>query len=539
MADRALGTLISNEPLPPGLWPAAAGRAERILYQGLGYDGRPREVTASAFVPDAAPAVGDRPVISYAHGSTGLGDGTAPSVKGFSATEAAHIDGWLRAGFAVVASDYEGLATPGPHPYFNGEAVADDLLDAVRALRHLDATVGGRYAVAGFSQGGHAALFAALIATGYAPELQFLGAIAMAPPISLTQLIAKATEADGQSVSPLVPVTLTGVSVSHPGFRPRELVTDTGVRLLGEAEELSLLDMLRRTVLLTNKDAGFTGITRQPAVAAALDASDAPVSRLDRPLLLAAGGADEVVPVEFLRDFARLLREAGTEVEFREYAEANHAGVLSGALPDAVVWARAAFVGAAEAEAAGASVSAGAAGDGDGTTWAPRRFGLLDAAGDGYVCRADMVAFALRLVQALGQAPGSAGAVAVRDGYLALWDALARASDADGDGRVSEAEYRAWLGGAQDAGAVFGEQVRPLARAVIELVDENGDGVLDRGEFLRLLAACRIPYEEGRELFGRLDTDGSGTISADEIIAAVRDFMTGADSPGYWLFGRF
>ena len=59
----------------------------------------------------------------------------------------------------MAVTDYEGLSTPGPHPYLNGEAVADDVVDAVRASRQLGVPTTGRWVVAGFSQGGHAALF--------------------------------------------------------------------------------------------------------------------------------------------------------------------------------------------------------------------------------------------------------------------------------------------------------------------------------------------------------------------------------------------
>src|SRR3712207_9525068 len=47
--------------------------------------------------------------------------------------EREHVAAWLAAGYAVTATDYEGLATPGPHPYLNGEAVADDWIDIVRS----------------------------------------------------------------------------------------------------------------------------------------------------------------------------------------------------------------------------------------------------------------------------------------------------------------------------------------------------------------------------------------------------------------------
>jgi pimeloyl-ACP methyl ester carboxylesterase len=56
------------------------------------------------------------------------------------------------------------------------------VLDAARAARQLDgAGAGGRVVLAGHSEGGHAVLWAAELATSYAPELQVTGVAALAP----------------------------------------------------------------------------------------------------------------------------------------------------------------------------------------------------------------------------------------------------------------------------------------------------------------------------------------------------------------------
>ena len=84
--------------------------------------------------------------------------------------------------------------------------------------------------------------------------------------------------------------------------------------------------------------------------------------------------------------------------------------------------------------------------------------------------------------------------LAKRDGYRRLWTAVRSAADADEDGMVSAAEYRAWA--AREAASDgdrsgFATAVRPLAEAVIALVDEDADRALDRAELDRLLTACR------------------------------------------------
>ena len=97
----------------------------------------------------------------------------------------AHVDGlarFMRAGYAVVVPDYEGLGTRGTHPYLVGEATAHATLDAVRATRRFGAAdASERFIVWGVGQGGHAALFTGQEADAYAPELELAGVAAGAP----------------------------------------------------------------------------------------------------------------------------------------------------------------------------------------------------------------------------------------------------------------------------------------------------------------------------------------------------------------------
>ncbi len=89
---------------------------------------------------------------------------------------------WVRAGYAVAATDYEGLGTPGQLPYAVGISAGRSVLDAARAVRHLGhGTVGSRVVFEGHSEGGHAVLWADELARRYAPELRPQGVVASSP----------------------------------------------------------------------------------------------------------------------------------------------------------------------------------------------------------------------------------------------------------------------------------------------------------------------------------------------------------------------
>src|SRR3546814_10703141 len=82
-----------------------------------------------------------------------------------------------------------------PHPYLVGGDTARSVLDAVRAARAIPgAAAGGQFAVWGESQGGHAALWTAIAAKSYAPELRLVGTAAAAPPTDLADNMRKASE---------------------------------------------------------------------------------------------------------------------------------------------------------------------------------------------------------------------------------------------------------------------------------------------------------------------------------------------------------
>jgi len=518
----AAGTLLTREALPAGFWPEHAADAVRVVYQGVGHDGASREVSGSVFLPAGPPPAGGRPVVSFAHGTTGLADHCAPSRTGLSRLEREHVARWLAAGHVVAATDYEGLATAGPHPYFNGEAVADDVIDIVRAARGLHGDVSGSWLVAGFSQGAHAALFVGLMARHYAPDLDFLGTVALAPPVHLPLLVDVLTGDGERRVSVLLPFLLAGLRASHPDFDPRPFLTDAGGRLVDVAATATLVDVFRAIDRQTNDATGITGIRARPGIDPVLHACRVPVARMDRPVYITAGDADEVVPVEVVERFVADLRRTGTAVRFDRHGGATHADVLAAGHEHVVAWGGALATSGRTAEPG------------------PTRFGALDADGDGRLTEDDFEVFALRLVQAFGEAPGSPTATVVRHHYRELWRAVARRSDLDDDGAVSQAEYLRWLDTAShDDG--FDRDVRPLAEAVVLLVDADGNGVAEVAEFTRLLRACGLSDVEAADALAAVDHDGNGSVSVVEIVRVVRDFCLAParSTAGRWLFGRF
>jgi fermentation-respiration switch protein FrsA (DUF1100 family) len=146
--------LLRSEPDTRGI-PREA-RVWRILYTTTLDDNAPAIASGLVIVSKDLPP-GPRPVIAWAHGTTGVATRCAPSLLPSRGNEdvipGLHrviADGWI-----LVASDYAGLGTQGPHPYLIGQGEARSVLDSVRAARQLPQLSLRRETVVwGHSQGG-------------------------------------------------------------------------------------------------------------------------------------------------------------------------------------------------------------------------------------------------------------------------------------------------------------------------------------------------------------------------------------------------
>ena len=195
-----------TQPSPPGsvirhetLADAPAGAlAWRVLYASRGLHDEPITVSAVVLAPAAPAPPEGRPVVAWAHPTSGVARQCAPSLARSKFSEIQGLKELLAQGEVVVASDYPGLGTAGTHPYLIGVSEGRALLDAVRAARAIPAThASADYVLWGHSQGGHAALFAAQLAKDYAPELRLRGVAVAAPATALDALLRDDADSDG------------------------------------------------------------------------------------------------------------------------------------------------------------------------------------------------------------------------------------------------------------------------------------------------------------------------------------------------------
>jgi pimeloyl-ACP methyl ester carboxylesterase len=194
--------------------------ASRVVYRSTsGVDGSPTEVSGAVFVPPGSPPKDGWPVIAVAHSTTGMRQECGPSLSPDLLGSAGLVAGYLRIGYAVTLADYQGLGSPGVHPYLDSKTAAFNVIDAVRALRAVSPQVSKKWAVIGRSQGGATAWAVDEQAATYGDDLDLVGAVALAPLADMTGMAhAAATRGLTPDQFGVYIWMLMGVADTHAGF---------------------------------------------------------------------------------------------------------------------------------------------------------------------------------------------------------------------------------------------------------------------------------------------------------------------------------
>jgi hypothetical protein len=150
------GDLLRKESFAGYSLPKGA-TAVRILYHSLDATGQDVATSAVVLIPAGTPPAKGWPVIAWAHGTSGVARLCAPSAMKDVYYGEEGLMPMVAAGFAVVATDYHGLGTEGPHQYVNKSAQAHDVVYSIPAARAAVRSLGARWVVDGHSQGGLAA----------------------------------------------------------------------------------------------------------------------------------------------------------------------------------------------------------------------------------------------------------------------------------------------------------------------------------------------------------------------------------------------
>jgi len=345
------GTIIRSEDIAGLTLPSSAGRAIRILYSstdGVGDDGL-IAVSGQILLPKGTPPKGGWPVIAWEHGTTGIADVCAPSWRGYLKRDQTYLNRWLDEGFAVVATDYQGLGTPGPHPYLLYRPEGYSALDGIQAaLKQYGDLIRNDVVLVGQSQGSGAALGAAWLAPKYAQSIHLLGVVA-------TGLVVQFSSQPG-SVHPPVQVSyddpsdmdaayamlrVDGTDQSlHPATDAETVMTAVGKILSQRARSVCFGDIVKsaKAAGLSGKDL-FTPALQQ-LESGEKDATTIPNAQISIPIFAGTGLADYEASLPGQYNAVAAMCDSGTNIVWHVYPGLTHNGALNGSLTDSIPFVR-------------------------------------------------------------------------------------------------------------------------------------------------------------------------------------------------------
>ncbi|WP_043196746.1 lipase family protein [Pseudomonas putida] len=337
------GKLLRSEPLDQALSLPNAASAQRILYTSLdGIDGKtPVVVSGALFIPKGKAPAGGWPVASWGHGTVGVADICAPSWAGRSYRDVQYLNRWLEEGYAIVATDYQGLGVPGGHPLLNNRMAAYGILDAAKAVVAGVPGLADKVLIIGQSQGGAGAFAAGAYAATYAPKLGVKGSIGTG--VIYTVGAKNVGEQDPDKVDPALAYgfyTLLAAQQYGPSIDPRDFYTDKALPLFEQARTscLSALvsDVVGTGLTPANAKKDYQGDQLKPWLAQV----SYPTLKLAQPIFIGTGAEDKTpaaaTQVALMQDACK----AGSVVQGHLYKGLGHSETVNASLKDSIPFAR-------------------------------------------------------------------------------------------------------------------------------------------------------------------------------------------------------
>ena len=339
--NAAPGTVLSAVPLKRSLWiPGTTARAFKLTYVSTDQLGRRALSTGELFLPKGSAPAGGWRLISWAHGTSGLADGCAPSNVGPAEPKRdfTYLHNWMKEGYAVVASDYVGLGTPGLPAYLGGRSEAHNIVDIVKAGRAfasrrlpVSERLSRRWVVIGQSQGGGAAIYTARYATQFGGRgLDYLGAVGTGVPANVETILAGVGPQSSFSsgLTAYGAYILASLRSWYPALHVDSILTPTGRHYLAVAQRVCIdpLDTAMQGVVVGRWLTATLGSL--PRWTQTINSyMKMPETGFDKPFFMAHGLRDQDVPYTLTGPYVAKLKANHQPVTFRTY-DSDHSGTL-------------------------------------------------------------------------------------------------------------------------------------------------------------------------------------------------------------------
>ncbi len=333
LPDVAHGTLLKYQELTPA--PVDGSATYRVMYTSESVGGDAIVVTGQVVVPEGPAPEEGRTTLAVAHGTTGIADECAPS-KGEGGAELAITGAVGERGWITTLTDYEGLGTPGRHPYLVGESEGRSVVDSALAAGALPgADQGDQLAIAGYSQGGHGALWAGEVAPEWAPDMDVVGTFAGAPATEVDVILDAAPRLPQAGFAYMI---VAGIAAAYPDADPATFLTDEGLSRLAAVDEGCTGDIFGAVAGVPSSDlVRPDGAASEPWPERAEEQNPGQVVT-EAPILIVHSEMDDTVPVALSGILYDRMCEEGQVVERRVLPEGSHTGAAPEAYRQGLEW---------------------------------------------------------------------------------------------------------------------------------------------------------------------------------------------------------
>ena len=354
------GSLLSKKSVDTGI---TGARAWRVRYISRDVNGVAQEASGLVITPTGS---GDnRPMLTWCHGTTGLGDAACPSAQPDPARElityftpeatqqidygVPGLQGWIDDGWVVCATDYQGLGTPGMHQYTVNITNARDAVYLAHAARTIDTRAGTVLGCAGWSQGGGAAAAVAELDASDFGDLKLIGTVPMSPGVSRIALENPAS-VTAALTNPNIPpdshlvMVLAGTFAANPTtLQLSQIFTPLGVEIIEKAWNNQPVHHLNDVIARMFRLKGAILNPNPPNFGEwkdAINAGSAAERKPVAPVLVCIDTFDNgtVVPVSWQTAYVDAARKLGGTVETREYPKDDHFSLPQSCVADARAW---------------------------------------------------------------------------------------------------------------------------------------------------------------------------------------------------------
>ena len=336
------GSLVAAAHSGPDAELGAADRI-RMLYRSSGAPAPKHLVSGMVLIPKGNAPRDGWPVVAWAHGTTGLVAACAPSlVTGLADDPSAvgEVRTMLAHGWAVVATDYPGLGTPGLHPYLIGGKNAEAVVDAVSAAHQLPAVhLAEPWVILGHSEGGQTALFAAQGASRSQLGSFYRGTVALAPASLLEALLPVASSNLDPVDLAYATYALAGLGTVDPSVHLGDVRSTQAAAVLPDLTRGCINEITRHFAALHITTFLKASSTQVAVLAARIgDLADPDRVAARGPILVEQGTADLDVPVGATDVMVTHMCALGDHVEYHHVPGVDHEKLLVTSRHSVTTW---------------------------------------------------------------------------------------------------------------------------------------------------------------------------------------------------------